>query len=349
MSELREIREKALVNLKEVVGQNKEKIEEAYEWVMRLLYKAQKEGLLALEYEIGFIPKDTPLCNHIAEMAEMVCDGTDPDYLSELMTVKFMANYYTGIEALLYFLYSRSMLMIQAGINPVKVEDFFNCAVSGTGLVFQRRRAMWDEDCRQKIENWKSVLTDAEKAVLCDISQQLKELSEEEWKIIVSHKGFYGFDKVLPYLDETAQSLAKNYMNECRYYVIMRSPSIVQEQELNEMAAELRALIIGLQHELWINTKKKGILDEILKCSNEEIQLLMRNIDNATLAVALKGVNEEVEDCFMRNMSLRLQYIIQEDMEYMGPLRLCDVEAAQKKILQIAKEHLGLEDEVKLE
>lgn len=345
MSELREIREKALVNVKEVVGQNKEKINEAYEWVMRLLYKAQKEGLLALEYEAGFIPKDMSLCNHIAEMTEMVCDGTDPDYLAELMTVKFMANNYTGIEALLYFLYSRSMLMIQAGTNPVQVEDFFNCAVAGTGLVFKKRRRMWDEDCKQKIENWKSVLTDAEKEALCDISQQLKELSEEEWKIIVSHKGFYGFDKVLPYLDKTAQSLVRNHMNECRYYVIMRSPSIVQEQELKEMAAELGLLITGLQHELWINTKKKGILDEILKCSDEEIQLLMRNIDNATLVVALKGVNEEVKDCFVRNMCLRLQYTIQEDMEYMGPIRLCDVESAQKKILQLAKEHLGWEGE----
>lgn len=344
MSELREIREKVLVNVKEVVEQNKEKINEAYEWVMRLLYKAQKEGLLALEYEAGFIPKDMLLSRHIAEMTELVCDGTEPDYLAELMTVKFMANNYTGIEALLYFLYSRSMLMLQAGKNPMKVEDFFNCVVSGTGLVFQKRRRMWEEDCKQKIENWKSVLTDAEKQALSAISQQLKELSEEEWKIIVSHKGFYGFDKVLPYLDETAHLLVKKYMNECRYYVIMRSPSIVREQELKEMALELSALITGLQHGLWKKTRKKGLLDKILKCSDEEIQLLLRNIDNATLVVALKGVNEEVEACFMRNMSLRLQYIVQEVMEYMGPVRLCDVETAQKKILQIAKEYLGWED-----
>ncbi len=110
----------------------------------------------------------------------------------------------------------------------------------------------------KKIENWKSVLTDAEKEALSDISQQLKELSEEEWNIIVSHKGFYGFDKVLPYLDETAQLLAKKYMNEYRYYVIMRSPSIVQEQELKEMALELSTLITGLQHELWKKQERKG-------------------------------------------------------------------------------------------
>ena len=130
-------------------------------------------------------------------------------------------------------------------------------------------------------------------------------------------------------------------MNECRYYVIMNSPGIVQENELNEMATELGMLITGIKHKMWINTKNKGLLDQILECGDEEIQLLLRNIDNATLVVALKGVNQDVEACFMRNMSLRLQYTIQEDMEYMGPLRMCDVEEAQKKILQIAKEQLG--------
>ena len=341
MNELKEIREKALVNVKEIVRKNKEEIVEAYEWVMRLLYKAQKEGLLALEYEAGFIPKEMMLCNYIVEITEMVCDGTDPDYLSELMTIKFAANNYTGIEALLYFLYSRSMLMLQAGINAVQVEDFFNSAVSGTDLVFQKKRRMWREDAKHKIEHWKSVLTNTEKAALHDISCQLKELSDEEWKIIVSHKGFYGFDKVLPYLDETTQSLAKHYMNECRYYVLMNSPSIVREQELKEMDIELGMLITAIKHNMWINTKSKGLLDWILECSDEEIQLLMRNIDNATLVVALKGVNQDVEACFMRNMSLRLQYIIQEDMEYIGPLRMSEVEEAQKKILQIAKENLG--------
>ena len=57
MHQLKKIREKALVNVKEIVEHNEEKIKESYECVMRLLYKAQKEGLLELAYEAEFISK----------------------------------------------------------------------------------------------------------------------------------------------------------------------------------------------------------------------------------------------------------------------------------------------------
>ena len=84
MSELKEIREKILVNIKEVAGANKEKIEDAYKRVMKLEHIARREGLLALEYEAEFLPKETPLCNEITEMIEMVVDGTEPVILKNL-------------------------------------------------------------------------------------------------------------------------------------------------------------------------------------------------------------------------------------------------------------------------
>ena len=337
MSELKEIREKAFVNVREVIAQNKEKIEEAYECVMRLEYKARKEGLLALEYDAGFIPKELPLCDHITEMVEWIVNGTEPAVLSELLTLKFLANNYTGIDALLYFLYSRSMLMLQAGMSPWQIEDFFNAVVSGTGLVFQRKHNMWEEEKKQKIENWKNALTKKEKELLHDISKQLKDLSKEEWKVVVSCNGFYGFDKVLPFLEADTQELVKCYMNAYRYYTIVRMPEFVQEQELCEMAEELKEMINRLRNK----EQTKGILDDVLKCSDEEIRLLMRNVDNQTLALALKGEKEDVADCFYRNLSIRLKYMLQEDMEYMGPVRRCDVEDAQKKIREIARNTLG--------
>lgn len=42
-------------------------------------------------------------------------------------------------------------------------------------------------------------------------------------------------------------------------------------------------------------------------------------------------------ECFYRNLSLRLRHIVQEDMEYMGPIRLCEVEEAEAKIIEAAK------------
>lgn len=85
------------------------------------------------------------------------------------------------------------------------------------------------------------------------------------------------------------------------------------------------------------NGQKIVLENDVLDYSDKEIQLLLKYIDSITLTIALKGVKKEVADRFFRNMSLRFKCIVQEDMEYMGPLRMCDVEDAQKKILQAIK------------
>ena len=74
------------------------------------------------------------------------------------------------------------------------------------------------------------------------------------------------------------------------------------------------------------------------------MQLLLRNIDNLTLSAALKGAKAETAECFYRNLSLRLKYWIQEDMEYMGPVRMCDVEEAEEKIIGVARNVLNWEE-----
>ena len=55
--------------------------------------------------------------------------------------------------------------------------------------------------------------------------------------------------------------------------------------------------------------------------------------ENNEIAVALKGVNEEVQEVIFKNLSSRLADMIREDMEFMGPVRLKDVEDAQQKIV----------------
>ena len=130
MSELKEIREIILTDIKEVSMQNKEKIMDAYKRVINLERIARREGLLALEYEAEIMPKETPLCNELTEMIEMVVDGTDPVIFEELMAIKFFTVHdYTEIEALLYFFYARSMLMIQAGMSPRLIEELFNTVI----------------------------------------------------------------------------------------------------------------------------------------------------------------------------------------------------------------------------
>ena len=60
-------------------------------------------------------------------------------------------------------------------------------------------------------------------------------------------------------------------------------------------------------------------------------------MDNSDLALALKGAAEEVQNVILNNLSKRLAVMIKEDMEYMGPVRMKDVEEAQQKIVNIIR------------
>ena len=79
--------------------------------------------------------------------------------------------------------------------------------------------------------------------------------------------------------------------------------------------------------------KKMFVFEDILLLDDRAIQRVLRDVDNNDLAVALKGSNEEVQNAIFNNMSKRLAVMIKEDMEFMGPVRMKDVEEAQQKIV----------------
>lgn len=83
--------------------------------------------------------------------------------------------------------------------------------------------------------------------------------------------------------------------------------------------------------------RKMFVFEDILSLDDKSIQRVLREVDNNELAVALKGANEEVQNVIFNNMSQRLSTMIQEDMEYMGPVRLKDVEEAQQRIVNIVR------------
>ena len=85
--------------------------------------------------------------------------------------------------------------------------------------------------------------------------------------------------------------------------------------------------------------KRMFVFEDIIKLSPQAIQRVLREIDNRDLAVALKGVlGSPVEKIIMENVSKRLQEMIKEDMEVMGPVRVRDVEEAQQKIVTVIRQ-----------
>ena len=91
--------------------------------------------------------------------------------------------------------------------------------------------------------------------------------------------------------------------------------------------------------------KKMFVFEDILLLDDRAIQRVMRDVDNNDIAIALKVANEEVQNVVFKNISKRLAAMIQEDMEFMGPVRMKDVEEAQQKIVGIIRK---LEDSAEI-
>jgi len=83
--------------------------------------------------------------------------------------------------------------------------------------------------------------------------------------------------------------------------------------------------------------KKMFVFEDIVLLDDRAIQKVLREVDSQELAKALKAVDTEVQDKIYRNMSKRASALLKEDMEFMGPIRIRDVEEAQQKIVNIIR------------
>jgi len=83
--------------------------------------------------------------------------------------------------------------------------------------------------------------------------------------------------------------------------------------------------------------KRMFVFEDIVQLDDRAIQQIMREVDSKDLALALKGSNEEVGAKVGKNMSKRAADMLKEDMEFMGPVRLRDVEDAQQRIVNIIR------------
>jgi flagellar motor switch protein FliG len=83
------------------------------------------------------------------------------------------------------------------------------------------------------------------------------------------------------------------------------------------------------------------VFEDIVMLANPDIQEILKEIDGKELTMALKGATEEIKEKIFGNMSKRAAEGIREDMEYMGPVRLSEVEEAQRRIVEVVR---GLEE-----
>jgi len=92
------------------------------------------------------------------------------------------------------------------------------------------------------------------------------------------------------------------------------------EAEDAELAAEIKNMMF--------------VFDDIVLLDDRAVQRLLREVETKDLSIALKAANDEVKRKIFSNVSERVSVMIKEEMEYMGPMRLSDVEAAQQRIVE---------------
>ena len=95
------------------------------------------------------------------------------------------------------------------------------------------------------------------------------------------------------------------------------------EKEDAELAEEIR--------------QKMFVFEDVISLDDASIQRVVREVDTKDLALALKGSSEEVKNRVLRNISKRAAEMLREEMDYMGPVRLREVEDAQQKIVAIIR------------
>lgn len=88
--------------------------------------------------------------------------------------------------------------------------------------------------------------------------------------------------------------------------------------------------------------KRMFVFEDIINLDNKAVQLFLREIESHDLALALKSATEDVSERIFENMSKRMQEVLKEEIEFLGPVKLRDVEEAQQRIVSVIRR---LEDE----
>jgi len=117
-------------------------------------------------------------------------------------------------------------------------------------------------------------------------------------------------------------------------------PTVAEVLNLADRATE-KAIMEGLEAEdpdlVEQIRRLMFVFEDILLVNDKGIQAVLKEVDNEELALSLKTASAELQQKIFGNMSERASELIREDMEFMGPVRVTDVEASQQKIVDIVR------------
>lgn len=145
-------------------------------------------------------------------------------------------------------------------------------------------------------------------AALADLNEIIQELFESDASIEIS--GLGGIKSVAEILNGVSKE--------------------AEEQILSSIEESDADIVVQIKESMFI-------FENLLAVSDRDMQTLMRDLNTNDLILALKGASEEMQDKIFRNMSTRAAELLKDDLEAKGPVRLTEVETAQRAILDVAK------------
>jgi flagellar motor switch protein FliG len=116
--------------------------------------------------------------------------------------------------------------------------------------------------------------------------------------------------------------LVANILNKCNNAVAKQLLESIEEKDYN-MATEIK--------------RKMFLFEDIVLIDDKGIQRILRDVDKRDLALALKVADEKIRAKIFKNMSERAAAVVKEELEFMGPVKLKEVEGAQMRIVDIIK------------
>ncbi|WP_372590685.1 flagellar motor switch protein FliG [Fervidobacterium pennivorans subsp. carthaginiensis] len=145
-----------------------------------------------------------------------------------------------------------------------------------------------------------------------DVVKEVEKLLEKKFAGVTTQtlSAVGGLDTAAEIMNNLDRSTEKNIMERLTY-------------ESPELAEEIR--------------RRMFVFEDILKLDDRSVQLVLREVNTQDLAVALKGASEELKQKIFNNMSKRAQQLLKDEIEFMGPVRVKDVEEAQQKIINIIR------------
>ena len=146
-----------------------------------------------------------------------------------------------------------------------------------------------------------------------EIIKEVEKVLEQKLSSVVTNEyaSAGGIESIVDVLNQVDRGTEKNILDQL-------------EEEDPELAEEIR--------------QRMFVFEDITVLSDQAIQQVVRQVESHDIALALKTASDEVKEKLLSNMSNRAREMLEEDMEYMGPVRVREVEEAQQGIVNVIRE-----------